>query len=41
VKNKLEGKERELRELIKEISKYDDNFHSGKKQILQTLNFLK
>ena len=30
VKGKLEAKERELRELIKEISKYDDTFHSGK-----------
>ena len=30
MKGKLEAKERELRELIKEISKYDDTFHSGK-----------
>ena len=28
VKAKLEAKEKELRELIKEISKHDDEFHS-------------
>jgi hypothetical protein len=30
VKVKLDGKDKELRELIKEIAKYDDDFHSGK-----------
>ncbi len=34
VKNKLEGKEKELRELVNEIAKYDENFHSGKNLIL-------
>jgi vacuolar-type H+-ATPase subunit I/STV1 len=29
VKGKLEAKEKELRELIKEITKYDEDFHSG------------
>ncbi len=37
VKVKLEAKEKELKDLIKEISKYDDNFHSGNLFLLTNL----
>lgn len=33
MKGKLEAKEKELRELIKEITKYDEDFHSGNPNI--------